>query len=47
MNNRGREVRDKESETDKETTLNILKEEFNHIQQKKSILKEHDIIIKE
>jgi hypothetical protein len=32
---------------DKETILSHLKEEFNIIQQKRALLKEHDAIIKE
>lgn len=34
-------------DTDKETLLNQLKEEFNHLQQKKPILKEHELLITE
>lgn len=38
---------DKDNETDKDTILSQLKEEYNLIQQKKALLKEHDILIKE
>jgi hypothetical protein len=35
------------ADSDKETYLNILKEEYNAIMQKKNILKDHNEIIKE
>lgn len=38
---------DRDVESDKEALLGQLKEEFNIIQQKKAILKDHESIIKE
>lgn len=35
------------NETDKQTTLSALKEEYNLIQSKKNLLKDHNEIIKE
>lgn len=35
------------AENDKETYLNMLKEEYNTIMQRKNILKDHNEIIKE